>query len=60
MKLAVRIFALSLVLAGIVASASAPKNSTTISHQSATGHVNLPECGNQRDGDGGSWLCSDH
>ncbi|MGA2350546.1 MAG: hypothetical protein ABSF70_08955 [Terracidiphilus sp.] len=46
MKLAIRIFALSLVIAGVTAAAVTPKTAPAIqSHQSATAHVPVPLCG---------------
>jgi hypothetical protein len=46
MKLAIRIFALTLVVAGAAAAATTPKSvSTIVSHQSATDNLPVPSCG---------------
>jgi hypothetical protein len=47
MKLAIRIFALSVVVAGVTAAAITPKTSTVVlpSHQSATASMPSPCCG---------------
>ena len=46
MKLAIRIFALTIVVAGAAAAATTPKTASAIpSHQSATAHLPVPECG---------------
>ncbi len=45
MKIAVRIFALSVVVAGAAAAAVSPSHKTTIaSHQSATAQMPIPGC----------------
>jgi hypothetical protein len=54
MKLAIRIFALSLVVAGAAAAATTPKTAPAIaSHQSATGSMAGPGCG----GNEGTLFC---
>ncbi|MGA3373127.1 MAG: hypothetical protein ABSC48_15330 [Terracidiphilus sp.] len=46
MKLAIRVFALSVVLAGAAAAATSPKTALAISnHQSATATMPVPGCG---------------
>ncbi|MGA2832539.1 MAG: hypothetical protein ABSE55_05665 [Terracidiphilus sp.] len=46
MKLAIRIFALSLVVVGAAAAAVTPKTTTAFpSHQSATASLPMPGCG---------------
>jgi len=46
MKLAIRLFAVSLVLSAAAAAAVAPKNAPVFpSHQSATASNPIPECG---------------
>ncbi len=45
MKLAVRIFALSVVVAGAAAAAVSPSNKPIASHQSATAANPTPGCG---------------
>jgi hypothetical protein len=46
MKLAIRIFALSLVVVGAAAAAVTPKTTTAFpSHQSATATMPIPGCG---------------
>jgi len=46
MKLAVRIFALSVVVAGVAAAATTPRNTLSLSsHQSATERMPSPACG---------------
>ena len=46
MKLAIRIFALSVVVAGAAAAAVTPKTAPIIpSHQSATASMPIPGCG---------------
>jgi hypothetical protein len=46
MKLVIRIFALSIVIAGAAAAATMPKPaSALVSHQSATGRMPSPACG---------------
>ncbi|MGA2672411.1 MAG: hypothetical protein ABSE99_04205 [Terracidiphilus sp.] len=46
MKLAVRIFAFSIVLVGAAAAAVTPKTTTVVaSHQSATATLPVPGCG---------------
>jgi hypothetical protein len=46
MKTAIRIFALSLVVAGAAAAAVTPKNATpVVSHQSAAASMPVPGCG---------------
>jgi hypothetical protein len=46
MKLAIRIFALSVVVAGVAAAAASPKNAPMLSsHQSVTGAMPGPTCG---------------
>jgi hypothetical protein len=46
MKLAIRIFALTLVAAGAAAAATTPRTAQPIaSHQSATAHMPTPGCG---------------
>jgi hypothetical protein len=50
MKIMIRLFILSVVLAGIAAAASMPKTAVIQpSHQSATGHFQTPDCGNDPD-----------
>jgi hypothetical protein len=46
MKLAIRVFALSIVLAGVASAALAPKSAPALSsHQSATASMPIPGCG---------------
>ena len=46
MKLAIRIFAFAVVVAGVTAAATSPKAAVTIaSHQSATASLPAPACG---------------
>jgi hypothetical protein len=46
MKLAIRIFALSVVVAGAAAAATTPRSAPAIpSHQSASASLPIPECG---------------
>ena len=45
MKLAIRIFALSVVVAGVAAAAASPKSAPMISsHQTVTGAMPVPNC----------------
>jgi hypothetical protein len=54
MKLALRIFALAIVVTGFTAAAVTPGAAPVVrSHQSATESFPVPVCGNNQ----GSWLC---
>jgi hypothetical protein len=44
MKLAIRIFALTVVVAGAAAAATTPRTTPIVSHQSATATLPVPGC----------------